>query len=150
MDPATAALGLAAGVASIITVIGRSVNFLQNLRTQYCEAELNITLLIGQLQIVQAALHQVEAWMKESLSFNAQHRQLLSDLDGALSHCRLLVEYINTQLARLDWNGCGGLKCDSKLLVIFEDAATKECLTKLDHQISALNLCLTAFRWYVC
>jgi hypothetical protein len=148
MDPVSGALGVVAGVTSIVSVIGKSVVALNQLRQRYRDAELNITLLTGQLRIVQRALLQVQRWA-ESLQGDSQHYQLLIDLEDAITHCKLLVEYIHNQISKFQWGDDALLGAGSKVIYLLEDQATKDCLTRLNHQINALNLCLTATQWYV-
>lgn len=146
MDPVCGAIGLVAGVATILSVIGKSICTLNNLRLQYKEAELNIKLLAGQLHTVRVALLEVQRWVTECLLGEIQNQQLMADLETSLEYCKLLVESIDNQISRFEWEDGDPLKVGRKMLLIL-DVATKEYLTRLDHQISALNLCLTAFRW---
>lgn len=147
MEGVCGVVGVVAGVASIVTVIGKSVQTLTTLRQRYTEAELNITLLTSQLRIVRVALLQVQSWASECLPDEPQHYQLVMDLEDAVDHCRLLVEYIDNQVSKFELSEDRSLKAGSKMLVVLEDQATKDWSNRLDHQINALNLCLTAFRW---
>jgi hypothetical protein len=146
MDPISGALGIVAGVASIVGVIGKSISALAQLRQRYRDAELNITLLTGQLRIVQRALLQVQGWA-ECLHGDSQHYQLLIDLEDSITHCKLLVEYIHNQISKFQFGDDDLLGAGSKAIYLLEDQATKDCLTRLDYQINALNLCLTATHW---
>ncbi|KIY00702.1 uncharacterized protein Z520_03367 [Fonsecaea multimorphosa CBS 102226] len=145
MDPLCSTLSVVAGVASIVSVIGKSVATLNQLRQRYRDAELNINLLTGHLRTVRTALLQVQHWA-ECLSGDSQHYQLMMDLGDAITHCKLLVEYIDNQISKFQGNDEEFLRVGSKVLYLLEDQATKDCLTRLDHQINALNLCLTAFQ----
>ncbi|KIW91707.1 uncharacterized protein Z519_07675 [Cladophialophora bantiana CBS 173.52] len=143
MEPVCSTLSVVAGVASIVSVIGKSVATLTQLRQRYREAELNINLLTGHLRTVRTALLQVQNWA-ECLPGDSQHYQLMIDLGDAITHCKLLVEYIDSQISKFQWSDEELLRVGSKVLYLLEDQATKDCLTRLDHQINALNLCLTA------
>jgi hypothetical protein len=146
MDPVSGTLGVVAGVTSIVSVIGKSVAALNLLRQKYRDADLNITLLTGQLRLVQRALLQVQGWA-ERLQGDSQHYQLLLDLEEAIKHCKLLVEYIHNQISKFQWSDDMLLGPGSKVIYLLEDQATKDCLTRLDHHINALNLCLSATHW---
>ena len=146
MDPVTGAVGVVAGVTGIVTAIGKSILVLNQLRQKYRDAELNIQLLTAQLRIVKRALLQVQGWA-ESLEGDSQHYLLLIDLADAITHCQLLVEYIHNQISKFQWDENELLGCGSKVIYLLEDQATKDCLTRLNHQINALNLCLTATHW---
>jgi hypothetical protein len=129
-----------------VSVIGKSLVTLNQLRQKYRDAELNIALLTGQLRIVQRALLQVQGWA-ECLHGDSQHYQLLIDLEDAITHCKLLVEYIHNQISKFQWGDDALLGAGSKVVYLLEDQATKDCLTRLNHQINALSLCLTATQW---
>lgn len=146
MEPLGGTLGVIAGVASIVSVITKSVAALNNLRQRYQQAELNIVLLTSQLRTVKTALLQVQKWAEE-LADDSQHFQLMIDLEDAVTHCRLLIEYIHNQISKFKWGDDEILKIGSKTIYLLEDQATKDCSTRLNHQINALNLCLTAFQW---
>jgi len=145
MDPVCGAVGLAAGVASIITVIGKSIVTLSNLRQKYKEAELNITLLTSHLQSVRAVLWRVQNWA-ECQSTGSHHYQLMIDVEHSVDHCRILVEHINDQISKFEWDD-GLLRVGSKALFLLEDKATSELLTLLDRQINVLTLCVVASQW---
>jgi hypothetical protein len=152
MDPVTATVGLVSGVGTIVGILGKSASTLNKLRVHASDAELNIELLVGQLQAVQAALRQVQAFIEAiSTSFGLRDQQLILDLDGSLRHCKLLVQYIDNQISKLAWSPGVKITGQRLLTLILEDKATKDCLTRLDHHISALNLTLTAYTgiWYV-
>ena len=146
MDPVTGALGVVAGVTSIVSVIGKSLTALNQLRQKYRDAELNINHLTGHLRIVQTALLQVQKWA-ECLPDNSQHFAFVVDLESAISYCSMLVDYIHKQISKFSWDDDQLLGTGSKVIYLLEDQATKDCLNRLDHSINALNLCLSAFRW---
>lgn len=148
MEPICAGIGIAGTVGSIIGVIAKSITALYRLRQQFKEANSNIILLIGQLKTVNTALDQVELWATECLAPNQQHQRLLDGLNDALHHCKHLVDHIASQISQLEWDSVRSLRVDSKVVVILEDQNIKDYMTRLNHQISALGLCLTAFRWW--
>jgi hypothetical protein len=145
MDPVCGTIGLVAGVASIISVIGKSIVTLTHLRQKYKEAELNITLLTSHLQSVRTALCRVQNWA-ECLSSESHHYQLMIDIEHCVDHCKILVEHIDDQISKFEWDD-GLLKVGSKALFLLEDKATSELLTLLDRQINVLTLCLVASQW---
>lgn len=145
MDPVCGAIGLAAGVASIVSVIGKSIVTLTHLRQKYKDAEWNISLLTSHLQLVRTALCRVQNWA-ECLSDEACHYQLIMDVEQTVEHCRILIEHVDDQISKLEWDD-GLLKFGSKALFLFEDKATNELLTLLDRQINVLTLCLVASQW---
>ena len=148
MDPVTATVGVVAGVSTILGALGKSISTLNTFRVHLSDAELNIELLIGQLQTVQAALRQVQAFLTTlSQPLSLDDQTMIIDLDSSLNHCKLLVQYIDNQISKFAWTPGSRITATKLVTLLAEDKATKSCLTRLDHQVSALNLCLTAFRW---
>ncbi len=143
MDP----LSLAASIATIVAVIGKSVTTLNSVRIQCQDAVLRLELLTGQLQTVRAALYQVKLLVTECLVLERQHHPLVADLALAVGYCKLLVQHIDHQISRLHSPGYS-LTPQKRVMLILEDKAIEEYLTRLDHQLSAINLLITAFRWY--
>ncbi|KAJ9609456.1 hypothetical protein H2200_005783 [Cladophialophora chaetospira] len=145
MDPISGTLGVVAGITSIISVIGKSVSALNQLRQKCRDAELNINHLTGHLRIVQTALLQVQKWA-ECLPENSQHFSFMIDLEDAITYCKMLVDYIHNQISKFSWGDDQLLGVGSKVIYLLEDQATKDCLNRLGHSITALNLCLNAFQ----
>lgn len=146
MDPVCASIGIVTGIASIISVIGKSTSALNTLRVHYKDAEQNLELLIGQLHSVEAALVQVQGFI-ELLSVDRSQQRFVQQLQDSLHHCGRLVFIVDTQIPR--WIPGDTLRIRDKVQRLLDDGATNGHLTRLSHQIQALNLCLTAFRWQV-
>jgi hypothetical protein len=134
-------------VVGIVDVISRTIKSLQALRERWETADLTITLLIAQLSTLKAALNQVAKWISSSLAGVPQHHQLIIDLDLSLSSCNALISLMDRRISELDWNEASDLSFRSKVLVVLEDKATKDCQNHLNNQANALNLLLTAFNW---
>ena len=148
MEPVSV-IGLVGAVVGIVNVVGHSAVLLSNLRARLRAADLTVTLLIGQLNTVKAALRQIQLWLEESSTEDSNHFQLSLDLESSLSSCGILVELIDDQLSMLEWDEKDILKFESRARIILEDARTKECLNYLGHLISSLNLLIIAFKWYL-
>ena len=142
-------LGSLALVVGIVNVVGHSALLLNNLGARLRAADLTVTLLIGQLNTVKAALRQIQLWLEESSSEDSNHFQLSLDLESSLSSCGILVGLIDDRLSKLECDEKDILKFESRARIILEDARTKECLNYLGHLISSLNLLLIAFKWYL-
>ena len=138
---------MTASIAATVALIGKAVSRLNSLRLQCADTELKLEFLAAQLQTVQAALGQVEAVVSDCFSSESQHLQLVAALERALGYCSLLVEHIDNRISKLWTPGCS-LKVEAKIHLFLEDKAIDQYLTWLDHQLAALNLCLTAFKWY--
>ena len=71
----------------------------------------------------------------------------MKQLQDSLHHCGRLVSIIDAQIPR--WTPGDPLSVRDKVRSLLDKGTTNGHLTGLSHQIQALNLCLTAFRWQV-
>ena len=147
MDPVSGTLGLVAGIASIVTIIGKSVCTLNTIRAKYKDAAFNVNLLTAHLHTVKVALLQVETLVIETRENEPQHQQLMVELEQSLDHCGSLIQHIHDHISKFEWND-ELLRVGNKALFLLEDQNTKDMMTHLDRHINALNLFLNAFRWY--
>ena len=146
MDPVSA-VGLAGSVLGIIDIVTRSVQTLQNLQKKYKDADLTVSLLIGQLSTLKAALFQISEWINTSLVNAPQHHQLVADLTISLNCCELLIRVLSARLHEFKRTDSGSLSTMGKGLFAWEETDRRELLNHLDHQTNALNLLLTTFQW---
>ena len=148
MDPLSV-LGAAGAVVGIIDVATRSINSLRRLQQQWSGADLTVSLLVGQLNTLNAALNQISEWMSTSLETVPQHHQLTIDLDASLESCKTLILFIDSHLSRLEWDDTNTLSLESKFRALLKDQSITDCVNHLHGQIAALNLLLTALNWLV-
>ncbi|KAL9117504.1 MAG: hypothetical protein Q9187_005958 [Circinaria calcarea] len=148
MDPASI-IALAASVISIIDVIGKSLSFLLDLQTKYRKASLTVSLLIGQLSTVKAALNQISQWITTSLVGVPQHQQLVADLDVSLEACKVLVLVLDDRIFRHESSLTSQVKAAAKARFLWEEKDMNDYLNLLNNQINALNLLLTALQWAI-
>ncbi|KAJ9610783.1 hypothetical protein H2200_005560 [Cladophialophora chaetospira] len=116
------------------------------MRKRFKEINITIELLSGQLVTVKAALSQINLLISESLSQNEQHFQLTMDLGVATGCCNLLLRLLDEQIAKLQYSDMDEVTFVSKVNMMLESKGTEECLIRLDRQINALNLLITAFK----
>lgn len=102
MDPVSI-VGLASSVLGIVDVISKNVSFILGLQSRYRQANLTISLLIGQLSTLKAALNQISEWINSDLN-TSQHEQLVTDLTVAIQGCKVLILAINTRIQDLHKN----------------------------------------------
>jgi hypothetical protein len=149
METVAAGVGLAAGISSVITIVSKTILSLNTARLKYSEADLSVELLVGQLYTVRTALNQVQAFVQESFVDDGQHEDFATDLFVAVEHCKLLVQHIDNQISRLEWLPGEHLQTAGKARLLLEERILRDHMILLNNQISALNLCLTAFKWWV-
>ena len=142
-------VGTAGAIVGILDVVTRSILKLAEIRKRYKNVSLTVELLSGRLVTVKAALEQIHGFANDALRGQEQHYQLVISLDAAVRCCRSLLEVIDADLSRLQYHDDDVLTTESKVRIILESGGITECLTRLDHQVNALNLVVVAFQWYV-
>lgn len=146
MDPVSA-IGLAGSVVGIVDVLAKSVNFLLNLQTKYKQADLTVSLLIGQLSTLKAALNQISEWITSRLDSIPQHEQLVSDLTISIQSCEFLVSALDDRINSFERNAAHTLNALGKAQLLWEESGTTAYINLLNNQINALTLLLTALQW---
>lgn len=145
MEPC-GALGLVATVGSVVFTIGKSVQTLTTFRQKYKNTELNITLLTGHLRTVRAAISQVQIWAEQGQPCKPRHGQLMVDVEDAVKGCGLLIEQLHNHISKVEWEN-DEVKMGSKISLLLDDRTTKDFLDCLNHQMTAINLLITASKW---
>lgn len=148
MDPLSI-VGLAGSLVGISQVIGKSLQGLVNLQSKYRTASLTVSLLIGQLTTLKAALNQISEW-SQSVFFDAPQQELvLADLGVSLRSCGMLVGLLEDKIEQLDRSNADTLSVKGQIGFLWEEKGLGELTTHLNNQINALNLLLTALHWYI-
>lgn len=88
-------VGVAGSIVGVIDVISRSLNCLLGIHTKYKRVSLTITLLIGQLSTLKAALNEILAWTNKNLVTAPQHERLVLDFQVSLNGCRVLMQILD-------------------------------------------------------
>ena len=146
MDPLSA-VGLVGSIISIVDVVTRSISSLRTLHGRWKSADLTVSLLIGQLTTLKAALDQISQWMSSNLNSSSQHHQLTIDMTSSLQSCEALISFLNDHISRLKFDDLNGLTVDSKARLVLQDQNVKDCINHLNNQAIAFNLLLTALNW---
>ncbi|EPE34221.1 Transducin (alpha subunit), insertion [Glarea lozoyensis ATCC 20868] len=143
MDPVSA-IGLAASLVSVGDVLARSLQCLINLQSRYRSASLIVSLLIGQLTTLKAAVNQITDWVTTSLFNDPKHEQVVADLEISLESCKILILVLEERLSQLERDGGGNLNVKGKIGFLWDESELKEFSNHLSNQANALNLLLTA------
>lgn len=146
MDPVSL-ISLAASVVGISHGITKSLASLVSLQSKYTGANVTISLLIGQLTILKAALNQIATWTT-SASVDAPHQdQVVKDLKISLEGCNLLISLLEERISQLDTDSSGALNVKGRVRFLWKEQGLNEFTTHLNNQVNALNLLLTALNW---
>ncbi|KAF4630257.1 hypothetical protein G7Y89_g7892 [Cudoniella acicularis] len=143
MDPVSV-IGLVSSLVSICDVIRGSLSRLRTLQSNFKSSSLDVSLLIGQLNTLKAALDQTIEWVSSSLVNVPHHQQLVTDLNISLESCQILVSILEDRIVKLEWDIKGNLDFKAKLTFAWEKSGLNDFMTHLNNQSSALNLLLTA------
>jgi hypothetical protein len=146
MDPVSA-IGLVGAIVGVVDVISRNIGYLMDLQSRYRSADIKISLLIGQLSTLKAALKQIIELMNTSLVAVPQHQPLVHDLKTSLDCCEVVILVLDSRLCCLRRNEDSGLSALSKAQFVWDENSMNDYLNLLNNQINALNLLLTALQW---
>lgn len=147
MDPASA-IGVATAVLSIVNLIAKNVASLSDLQSRYNAADLRISLLIGQLSTVKAALNQMVKLLESD--FGAlRDLELNYDFSMSIRCVEAAVVVLDDKMSLLQRNAANKLTLRSKVNLIWDEKTMDDYLNLLNNQIHALGLLLTALQWCV-
>ena len=146
MDPISV-IGLAGSLVGIGDVIAKSLCRLINLQSRYRSASLVVSLLIGQLTTLKAALNQITEFVTSSLTSVPRHEQLVADFEISLESCRLLCVVLEERIDLLECNNSGSLNVKGKVGFLWEESELNDFTNHLNHQVNSLNLLLAALHW---
>ncbi|KAJ8069479.1 hypothetical protein OCU04_003132 [Sclerotinia nivalis] len=143
MDPVSI-VGLTGSALNTGKVIANLLKSLITLRSKYKTASLMVSLLIGQLTTIKAALNEVSDWIATSLQGLAEHEQLIDDLNISLESCHIIILILDDRVTQLARNCMEGLNFEGKIKFLWDESEMGEFNDHLNSQINALNLLLSA------
>lgn len=147
MDPASA-LGVASAVLSIVSLLAKNIIALSDLQSRYGAADLKVSLLIGQLSTVKAALKQI-AKLLEGDNRALRDNELISDFSLSLECVEAVVVILDDKVSLAQRDSANSLSVRSKVNFMWDEKTMDDYLNLLNNQIHALNLLLTALQWFV-
>lgn len=140
-------IGTVGAIVGITDVATRSISALAEIRRRFNETSLMIEILTGQLVAVRTALDQIHSFIDEQLCGNDTHYELVLNLDMVIKCCKLLIGLLDDQISKLEYDGEDHITFASRVRLAMENKAVEEYSTRMDRQINALHLVLTAFKW---
>jgi hypothetical protein len=146
MDPVSI-LGLVSSLITIADVIKSSLTRLRSLQSNYQNSSLAVSLLIGQLNTLKAALDQITEWVSSSFFNIPKHQQLISDINTSVESCKVLLSFLGQRIGQLTWNDEDTLDVKGRIVFMWEKLGLDEFTNHLNNQTNALNLLLTALSW---
>ncbi|KAL9084905.1 MAG: hypothetical protein Q9165_007858 [Trypethelium subeluteriae] len=142
MDPASA-FGLIGSIAGVADVIFTSIHHLSTLTTKYRQANVSVSLLIGQLCTVQAALNQLASLDRFTIEGIAVYSaEWTLGLSTSLNGCKWIVASLDEKVNELEKRAYGELSLKGRAWLLWRNDEIKEYLDTLDRHVNALNLLL--------
>lgn len=142
MDPFTA-IGTASALSSLIGVLGKVIDTFSQLRERWQDADLAVLTLEARLIAMRAALGEIERWT--ATLTEAPHHQLTMDLDRCVACCRVLIDRMDAELAKIvDPRDVDGLGAISKLKLVLNTKGLQGVQSMLESQTNVLTLVLAA------
>jgi uncharacterized protein YukE len=147
-DPFTI-LGGVGAAAGIIVTITKTIKGLSDLQAKYAEAETSIRQLIRQLIAIKAALREIQDWIGLSLSGSWRERDLVDAFSTALEGCKEAMEAMCDEVSRLVQDALAGDRRLMRARYVWNEEGMKDHQDRLDSQVQALQLLLSAVQWSV-
>lgn len=116
-----------------------------DLKARYNCVDLKVSLLIGQLSTLKAALKQITEVIDASLV--VPRHQLVHDLETSVGCCEVVILVLDDRLCSLHRNEVNGLDTLSKAQFVWDEKTMDDYQNLLNNQIGALNLLITALQW---
>ncbi|MCJ1353788.1 MAG: hypothetical protein MMC33_003775 [Icmadophila ericetorum] len=140
-------IGFVSSVLGVVDIVACTIISLRELQLRWKAASLTISLLLGQLTVLKAALTWISDWISTSLAGIAQHYQLVVYLEASLESCKILISHIDQRLSRLKLDDSSNLTIEGKIKTVLEDGALKDLYSHISNQANAFNPQLTVLSW---
>lgn len=145
MDPISA-IGFVSSALGIIELVTKGIASLTELRDRYRVADLKVSLLIGQLSTLNAALNQITRLLNDNLDVR-HDTQLVQGLSTSLGSVEAVITILDEHLSPLQRQSANSLNTLGKVAFLWDESTLKDYLSLLNNQVNALNLLLTALQW---
>lgn len=140
-DPLTI-IGTAGAIANIIDILTKTITTVCDMRQAWKVADLTVLSFENQLNLLKLALCRIQKWA--DCSTKQQDYQLVMQVDGCITCCRLLVGKIDEEVCQFQKTAAGDLLVASKLGLLFKTKDMEQVQRMIDQQTHALTLLLTA------
>lgn len=145
MEPATIIGITAFGLADRLT---KTLNFLLQLTTKFRYANVKITLLIGYLGSINAAICEIANIVK-MLSKRAKYEELADSLNTTLKCTKLSLSFLESKIEGLRSGSQDEVSMVDKITMILKDAEFDGYINGISSYVNALNLLLNALQRYL-
>lgn len=150
--PSMEVFGAVVGAVQLTQVITDTLKALSRLKGQLGNADLTIRSLISELSTMKSAINQIDdLCLHDSDAVNhPEYRQNLSvAVDGCKTTMDILLADVSELADSISYDSNANLGLKERLKIVLGDDRMKDNQKSLRDQISALNLLLQAYQWYV-
>jgi hypothetical protein len=145
MDPLTI-LGGVGAAAGIIATITKTIKGLSDLQTKYTNADMSIRQLMRQLMVIKASLIQIQDWT-ENLRSSPRERELVEAFTISLDGCQEAMEAMCEEVTKLVQDAMAGDRRMMRARYVWNEETMRDHQGRLDSQVQALQLLLSAVQW---
>ncbi|KAF7503186.1 hypothetical protein GJ744_004219 [Endocarpon pusillum] len=144
MDPVSI-IGITASAFTLVDRLGTTLNFILQLSTKFKHADAKITLLIGYLASINAAIFEIAKIVK-TLPEGTQYEKLVDSLNTTLECTKLSLSFLESKIGGLRSNPQDETSMINKITIILKDAEFNEYINGISHYVNALNLLLNVLQ----
>ena len=148
MEPVSI-IGIVGTALTVAKTVTQAIVKLHELKSRYRNVPLQLSTLIGQLYIVQAALEQLSSWSSQDLLNNPRYQELATQIDTSLDCFCPLILALKQHLDELNLPEDLDMTARSRVSFLWNEKDLMGFLGLLDCQVNALNLFLQAIQWCV-
>lgn len=147
MDPISI-LSIVGAALSVANGVTKAIGMLRELKSRYRNVPLQLSTVIGQLYIVQAALDQISSWSSKDLFSGPRYQQLAAQIGTALDSFHPLISALQQHLDELESHEGIAVPGMKKVSFLWNEQELVAYSSLLDCQVNALSLFLQAVQWY--
>lgn len=148
MDPVSI-LSIVGAALSVANGVTKAIGMLSELKSRYRNVPLQLSTVIGQLYIVQAALDQISSWSSKDPFSDPRYQQLAAQIGTALDSFRPLISALQQHLDELKSHEGIAITGMKRVSFLWNEQELMAYSSLLDCQVNALSLFLQAVQWYV-
>ena len=144
MDPVSI-IGLTTTAFGVVDRLAKTLNFLFTLSAKFKYVDAKITLLIGYLGSLNAAVREIAEIVKR-LSGRIQYQKLAESIETTLECTKFSLSFLESQLDKLESSPEDGRSMVDRMSVILRSAEFEDYLDGIGRYVNALNLLLNALQ----
>lgn len=137
-------VGAVAACAQLVDLATRVTANLGSLKRRWVDGAQSLQLLIAKLSTVRAALAQIKDWADFNASTSPGGAEMVENLRAAMGACQAIIEMLDSEVTLL----LNETRVP-RLRQLFSESTMKEYESRLNSQVAALQLLLTAAYWCV-